>query len=127
MMLSRLRAGRGQALRFALVWLALTVQLAVGAAPPRIDPIAAVLDAQTECDAAAHLHDGAPAPPMHPLDCFTCPLCVALHLAPFMPTPLAVTPAPVAAFIRLAYVRPPATAPPPQPRSQCQPRGPPSC
>jgi hypothetical protein len=102
------------------VLLALMVQLGLGAAVPRLDPVA---------QAAALCHPGgAPGPaPTHPADCVVCPLCIVLHAAPagLVASQEAVLP-PSRVVARRVALLPPSTAPPLAQRPPSQPRAPPA-
>ncbi|HVZ07295.1 DUF2946 family protein [Rhodopila sp.] len=94
---------------------ALTVQLALGAVVPRIDPIKAAWDIGSA--PICHGDDGgSPSTPdshHHLADCLVCPLCAALH-APAPPLPDVATrlPAPPPELALRPELPPPATAGP---------------
>jgi hypothetical protein len=112
-------------LLFAL--LALTAQLAFGAIVPR--PEVALVLQGTGVICHAPTPPGAPAQPTHHRgnpDNLLCPLCSALATPGMvLLAGCAALPAPRLIAFHRPGLPPPATAPPPAPRSAAQPRGPP--
>jgi hypothetical protein len=105
------------------VLLALMAQLGVGAAVPRIDPVAVA-------EALCHAEDDGTPPahgPSRSPDCLMCPLCATLHAQPVALASAAwVLSAPGVLGNRRIELPPPATAPPAPHRPPCQPRAPPT-
>jgi hypothetical protein len=108
-----------------LALLALTMQLAFGAAVPRFEVAAALAGATTICH-ADETSDSAPPAPHHPADCPICPLCASLSAAAFALSVPAALPVPRVVAVARAAVLPPSTAPPAIVVLAARPRGPPA-
>jgi hypothetical protein len=112
-------------LGFLLVWLALSVQLALGAlVPPVVGPLALTDDIPL-CHGGDDTNSPAPTAPHHPADCLVCPLCTSLAVPWVLPVSDPPAPSPNRSLaIAHTAMPPPATGPPapvrfiPQPRAQ---------
>jgi hypothetical protein len=109
-----------------LAWLAVSVQLALGALVPTAVASLSLVDGAPLCHTSDGSETPAPTAPHHPADCLVCPLCASLAVHWALPTSDPPAPAPQQTIVVARVgLPPPAIAPPSLVRPNPPPRAPP--